>query len=660
MGNVMAQIDDTITMKGALITGDIMPTPASRSVQNVRIITAAMIEKQGAVNLANLLSQQMNIRISNDNILGSSLSLQGISGQNIKILLDGVPLIGRENGNIDLGQLNLSNIERVEIIEGPLSVIYGTDALGGVINLISKRVVLNKPSMITGNSYYETIGQYNVGGGGIVKVNADTTGKSNMDFAANINRNFFGGYNPDKNSRVMLWKPKQQVFGSFSIFNETGRLRIRLKTDIFNEKIENKGVPVINHLEAYAFDQNFITNRVIISPNLDYKKDSTTHCNLLSSASFYNRDMITYLKDLVHPDVPAPPVDNKEAQSSNTFLNFMSRGSYNKQYSSKLNYQLGFDINTNRASGTRIESIKGKMDDYAVFACAEIKYFKNLNIKPGMRATYNSRYPAPFIPSIQMQYSGIKNLTIRYAYGKGFRAPSLKELYLNFVDYNHNIKGNPDLKSEVSNNHNFVLRYKLKVNRQLTIFIDNNNFYNHIYHQISLVSVNPNILEYTYLNIDNFKSIGSNFYFSTQYKKWNVATGFSYTGIYNNAFKYVNKHRYNYSPEIRSQIGYTYKHHNREKTTFSLYHKYNGRRMGYMLDDARQLVQTKISDYTMLDFTVNHPFFNKKLSLTFGCKNILNVKNISSTGSPTFHSAGSNTTSVSIGRSLFFQLNFNI
>jgi len=653
--NVKAQIDDTAVLQTYVHTGEIAPTTSSKTVQNVKIITFKNIERQGAVNLKDVLMKELNIRINNDNILGSSMSLQGISGQNVKILLDGVPMIGRENGNIDLSQINLTNIDRIEIIEGPLSVIYGTDALGGVINLISKKAVLNrdKPAQLTGNTYYESIGQYNIGGGGVVNVN------KLMDFSANVNRNFFSGYNPDKSSRTMVWKPKQQVFGNFSILNEKGKLRIRFKTDIFNEKIENKGEPVINHVEAYAKDQYYITNRLTSSLSLDYKRDSSTYENLLTSFSYYNRDMITYLKDLVDPNLPPTLVDNRESQSRNYFLNFMTRGSYNKQYNPKFNYQYGFDININSAFGTRIESDKGKMNDFAAFACVEIKHLKNFNIKPGVRASFNSRYPAPFIPSIQVQYGGVKNLTIRYSYGKGFRAPSLKELYLNFVDYNHNIQGNGQLKSEVSNNHNLTFRYKFKLNRKVQLFLDNGNFYNHIYNQISLVSLNANINEYTYMNIDNFKSIGSNLNLSLQYKQLNISAGYAITGIYNNAFKAINEYKYNYSPEGRSQVSYAMGK-KKSKTTLSLFYKYNGKRIGYSLSDTREIVQTKIEDYSMLDFTINRPMYKKKLNFTVGCKNIFNVRNINSTGSLTFHSTGSSSMPVSVGRSLFCQLNFTL
>lgn len=214
-GIAFAQSNDTTDQRTVVATGNIMPSSQSSTVHNVKIITAKTIERQGVFNLKDLLLKENTIRISNDNLLGSSMSLQGISGQNIKILLDGVPITGRENGNIDLGQMNLNTIERIEIIEGPLSVIYGTDALGGVINMISKRIVLDsaKPYTAFANAYSESIKQNNFGAGAMLKV-------SGIDIGASVNRNFFGGYNPVSNSRVMLWKPKEQLFGNFTLLHQ--------------------------------------------------------------------------------------------------------------------------------------------------------------------------------------------------------------------------------------------------------------------------------------------------------------------------------------------------------------------------------------------------------------------------------------------------------
>lgn len=649
-----SQVDDTTEYRPVVMTGNIKPTIKTETVHSVKIISAATIERQGAVNLFDVLSKELNVRVSNDNILGSSMSLQGITGQNIKILMDGIPITGRENGNIDLSQLNLTNIDRIEIIEGPLSVIYGTDALGGVINLISKNIMLDsaKPVAAYGHSYIESTKNYNFGGGVIFKV-------KDVDFGASLNRNFFGGFNLDPETRVMIWKPKQQVFGSFSITAQTKKLKVRFKTDIFSEKIENRGIPVINHLEAYAYDEYYLTNRIINSLNLEYKINKTTYWNVLSSFSFYQRDKVTYRKDLTEESNNMQVVPSPDANSTNSFLNFMSRGSYSKIASKQVSYQLGYDINFNSAFGTKIESDKGRMNDYAMYACAELKPFKGFNIKPGFRASYNTRYSAPFIPSIQMMYNYGK-FTYRFAYGRGFRAPGLKELYLYFVDYNHNIKGNPDLKSELSDNLSGAIVYENKYSKSLSVSVSNNYFMNLIYNQIALVATNPIALEYTYRNVDNFKSMGTNLNMDINYRNFKFSTGGSYTGYYNNAFEMVGKKKYFWTPELRNQV--TYKFNNivqAGSTSISLYHKFNGQTIGYALDDTRNVISTYTQSFHILDMTLNQNLLKRKISITLGCKNLLNVRNIRSTGvANSFHSSGSNTTPISIGRSIFTQINF--
>ncbi|MDZ7846145.1 MAG: TonB-dependent receptor plug domain-containing protein [Owenweeksia sp.] len=90
-------------------------------------------------------------------------SRQGLSGAKIKILVDGVPVIGRLDGNIDISQINLSNIERVEIVEGPMSVQDGTDAVAGTINLITKKDFTAEIKGQPVNAYYETAGRAEFG-----------------------------------------------------------------------------------------------------------------------------------------------------------------------------------------------------------------------------------------------------------------------------------------------------------------------------------------------------------------------------------------------------------------------------------------------------------------------------------------------------------------
>ena len=67
------------------------------------------------------------------------INIRGFNQRNIAVMIDGIPVIGRKGSQIDLSQINLSNIDRIEILKGPASVMYGTNSTGGVINLISKK-----------------------------------------------------------------------------------------------------------------------------------------------------------------------------------------------------------------------------------------------------------------------------------------------------------------------------------------------------------------------------------------------------------------------------------------------------------------------------------------------------------------------------------------
>ncbi len=127
-----------------VVTAQYSPQKADKSIYKVKVIGAKQIEQKGANNLSELFQDDLGIRVSQDGALGSSMSIRGLSGEHVKFLIDGVPVIGRMNGNIDLAQMNLNNVDHIEIIEGPMSVVYGSNALAGVVNIITKENKNNK------------------------------------------------------------------------------------------------------------------------------------------------------------------------------------------------------------------------------------------------------------------------------------------------------------------------------------------------------------------------------------------------------------------------------------------------------------------------------------------------------------------------------------
>ena len=113
----------------------------------VNTISAQQINQVGANNLADILNQQLNISITPNAADGrSTISMFGLSGDYVKILVDNVPLVS-DNGygnNIDITQINLEDIARIEIAEGAMGVLYGDNAVAGVINIITKKSTASK------------------------------------------------------------------------------------------------------------------------------------------------------------------------------------------------------------------------------------------------------------------------------------------------------------------------------------------------------------------------------------------------------------------------------------------------------------------------------------------------------------------------------------
>lgn len=639
-----------------VITAQHNPKAIEESVHYVKLISDKRIANQAAINLRDVLKMETAMRVSQDNFLGSSISMQGLSGQNVKILIDGVPVIGRLNGNIDISQINLNNIEKIEIIEGPLSVNFGTDALAGTINLISKKATLNNP-IIEVNSYYETAGQYNIDYQIIKK-------KGPHNFHLNGGRYFFDGWNPDDlfiefpkrtiadTNRSIQWDLKEQFFTKLGYSFKSKLIQISPYLSHFNESITNRGMPRLPYFEN-AFDDFYETERFNIGVNLEGKFPSGNNWKLVAAYNDFRRKKNTFYIDLTNLE---SQITNMESdQDTSRFGYWMSRGSVVKNLkSSKSTIEFGYDVNFEKTRGQRIIDNIQSISDFAFFSTSEINLKENLVFRPGLRASYNSDYPSPLTPSLNFKYS-VFNHTIRGSYADGFRAPSLKELYFEFIDINHNIIGNKNLLAERS--HNFNFSHVWKIQKSIgTISIDNSLFYNHIRNMITLAQTSGS-MAYSYFNLGLFKSKGLRGDFSLKTEKFNTLVGWSFIGRFNQISTLHDISPFSFSPEYRFQGNYKF---NESNSSVSVFWKYNGASPFYNLDNSGEVSMGSISSYQILDIIYIKKFNN--MTLSFGGKNLFNVKNINISGQPSSggtHNNSSGGLAMNWGRSIFISLKLN-
>lgn len=634
-----------IELNSVVVTGQYKPVSADKSIYDIKLIGKDRIESKAANNLSDILSDELGIRLSNDPSTGTSMSLQGITGENIKILVDGVPVIGRLDGNIDLSQLNLDNVSQIEMVEGPMSVIYGSNALGGVINIITENNSRSQYKTSV-NSYYESVGTYNFNFLTSIRQNKNT-------FELNGGRNFFGGYSLE-DTRSKQWKPKEQYNAGGSYYYNTDNTKLRLKSDFFRERLLDRNNPFPPYYEK-ANDTWFTTLRMNNSVEITQKTGENSGINLLTAYSFYERKKEKYLVDLT--DLSKTLTTSPADHDTSSFNAVMARGTYNFTPDENIfSFQAGFDFNYETARGKRIENNRETIGDYALFLSAQWKPGTQLTFQPGIRAAYNTRYKAPLTPSLNIMYKPGKT-TLRASYARGFRSPSLKELYLYFYDSNHQIEGNEDLEAERSHSFNASANYKITKGKSTVVF-DLKPFYNIIDNKISLVQVDPeNLLHYRNENTGKFSSLGFEISGSLYRSSLlNLKAGYSRIGRKDDSFdskKYIFSNNWNTSIDIDFL---------KNTAKFSVFYKYSGKYPTYFYTPDDEVTVGYINDFHNMDVSLMKKFWHQRISLTMGIKNLFDNKEIGGEGigSGSGHGSGAGASSlVGWGRTFFAGMKIN-
>ena len=646
-----------------IVTGQYKPQSARASVYQVRTISKERIKQQGATKLQDVLNTELNIRFSQDVATGGSdITMLGLKGQNVKILVDGLPMTGRQgtSNEININQIDINSIERIEIVEGPMSVIYGADALAGVINIITKKAAAAKLS-VTARLHEETVGnEYNLSQQGIHNQYAGLTWRhKNWEIGGGFTHNYFGGWKDTASGRELVWHERDQLMANGFIGYHISKFNIRYRIDGLDEIITNPGnfqtFPDQVTGEHLAYDQEYLTNRVMHQLQSSYFVNSDLNFQLQSSYTDYSRQVFS---TTVSEQTGKTSLDmGTGRQSVVDFTGFTARALMNYRLSKTFTFQPGIDINLDRGEGERLKSGTNKVNDYALFVTWEITPSKNINIRPGLRFIENSVYDAPpVIPSINTKFGLTSNIDLRIAYARGFRSPSLRELYFNFFDASHQIIGNPDLKAETSHSFTGSLNWKQDVSGKGVYTAVISGFYNSVKNLIDYaVSANdPNIFILT--NVSDSKTAGVNFNSTAKCKQWNVAAGFGYTGFYNDYSATDESFpQMQWSAEVTSTIGYSFKNIG---LNANLFYKFTGKRPYYAVNSNQEVVLTEQEGYHMADLTVNKKIFNY-LSINAGIRNLFDVDRITSryAGGGTHGSNG--VRNLATGRSFFVGLNFN-
>ncbi|SEJ46172.1 outer membrane receptor for ferrienterochelin and colicins [Dyadobacter koreensis] len=644
-----------ISLDDAVITGQFGKQSLRNSVYQVRTIDSERIKARGATNIQTILNTELGIRFSNDPTLGTTdIQLMGMSGQSVKILLDGIPMVDRGATRESLGQIDINTIERIEIVEGPMSVIYGTDALAGVINLITKKGDGSDNLTISARAQEETVSdEYNAfTDKGTHNQNLGIAWqKKGFQLSGSVTRNNFGGWQGDSAGRLKAWMPKEQMLYTAGIGYSKEKWNIWYRFNGTDETIKYFGRV---SAENKAADKDYITKRWFHQAQGEFKASEKLGFTGALSYTDYSRRTLSTVLDL-NTNRRTLSLD-AAAQDKSIFTTVFFRGTALYKVNDNVTLLPGIEVNNNNSSGQRILG-SPTINEYAFFISSELKITSAIKLSPAVRFIKNSVYNAPpVIPALNAKIILNKVFDLRMGYARGFRSPALRELYFDFHDASHSINGNVNLKAEYSNSFNSFLTWRAVEKSVLRLTSTLGGFYNVFHDRIDTGFDPNNPTQTTYLNISLYKTTGLTFDNKLYWKNIQASLGATYIGTYNEISEEGELNEklpeFVWSPEINANLLYSFP---KIGTSVNLFYKYTGKKPAYALMSTNPVTASlrEISGYSMADITVTKTI-GKYVSLIGGAKNLFDLTSIKNTTIGSAHDASGPGFS---GRSYFLGLN---
>ena len=652
---------NNIKSEQVVITGLRTQTYIKDTPVLTHVITSEDIKKSAYSSVKEALEMSLpnvqNVMSSHAGISNEEVKIQGLDNKYLLFLVDGKRVSGEFAGNLDFRMLDLSNIDRIEIVEGGMSSLYGSSAIGGVVNIITKKQtkpfqihysylhddpMINVHSFNMGLEYENFFYDINV-------VNQNTDG---YDLTPDPDLNFplktleeyntlsfshILGYDNDKNFSVRM---------NYKNYKNDIYLYQRQTLQILDQ--DDPNYPFYDYTSYRDWMPKFEDTNYGL--NFNYYKDNSL-LNIVYNSEEYIKSNYFYN----YTEEPCNQIDcsNSDNVSNKEFINGIDKNNslliqYNLDRNDNL-FTLGFEYNDDSYSSYNIYHYgyidqngnfdagdynnNGQCDPFindclveSIFDSQDdTKYYKKksyfignqwtvLDNKIGASFRYvdSKNFDDNYVYSISYMIKNYQPYDFRLNYSRGFRTPSIKELYYNWYGHSPAIIGNPDLVP-TTNDYISISVQKFEQNQDFSFEI----FYNDVIDMIGGIYVDVNedgIEEYQYSNYNNILFYGINTHLNTKKGKNTFKFVYNFTNPESDnrsALQLISKHSFRFN-WLRNII--------KERLDISFNIKYAGEK--FVILGSEKLI---LDDYILSDLIalIN---FNKNLELKLGFKNLFDYK----------------------------------
>ena len=435
--NVFA--DTTLKTSDVFVTATRTPISKKNVIADITVISEEEIKLAGSSSLPELLQRQPGIEISNNGGQGkvSTLFLRGASSTHSVILLDGIRIDSATTGLTAIENIPLSQIEKIEIVRGPASSLYGQDAIGGVIQIFTKKGLNGfKPYISYGYGKYNTsIAQGGIRGGdettsyAINLSSLSSTGFSAFEPNANSPANIYNldkdGYRNKSASVSLSHKINEKFDINFQYFLSQGKNKYDNYYANYSPSINWKNTQDQESLSGTVNSQitNYWKSSFRVGLGIDeyvekqrYISGATREVDNVYKTT---QNQITWQNDILLPLGSLVLLYDKLDQKIN-----VTDTSYSKKDRQNDAYMIGYNLNQ-----------------------------ANHNFQANIRKDFNSVYRDATTGNIGYSYALNSNWSIASSFGTAFRSPTFNYLYAGSY-------ANPDLQPEKSKNVEAQLKYQ--------------------------------------------------------------------------------------------------------------------------------------------------------------------------------------------------------
>jgi outer membrane receptor for ferrienterochelin and colicins len=500
-----------------------LPLPTS-------IITSAAISRAGISRLNEILAEQTGLFTVPDFGGVEGIQVQGLDAAYTLIMIDGVPLVGRSAGTLDLSRISVGNVDRIEIVKGASSSLYGSEALAAVINIITKKP---KSDLFSGNISYR-LATFDTN-----DANADFNWKKNK-FSGSLFTNYFStqGYDLDKSTPLRTVEPYYNTTIQPKLYYDfSENLKLVVGTRFYHQEQDYKKV-----IEA----ENYQGDASINEWNSQIKLEQKWHSKMHTEYELYttNYKTVTFLNN------------SKNEIFEETFYNqWLFRPEIRTTFSIKKDkLTTGLGVNHESLDRTYFDTRVAFNSQYG-FVQYDYNPSQKMNFLVGFRYDNHNQYQSQLSPKVALNYKITNRLSLKSSVGYGFKAPDFRQLYFDFTNsaVGYTVLGYTVAEERLN---------KLEVEGQILFRSPGLTFINPLKPESS-VNINLGTFyqkEKLKIDVNVFYNSISNL-IDTQVvaQKTNGQNVFSYLNI-DEIFTYGSEYNssYNFSNQFRMSLGYQY------------------------------------------------------------------------------------------------------